>query len=329
MLKTGLVILLVFILGLFLLSLDLATRTGDPIYGVSFSRFHADELNLDWEQTYLAILNELKVKHFRFSAHWPLTEPEEGRYNFKELDLQIEEAKKHDASVILAVGRRLPGWPECHEPEWAKDLAKDEKQEKLLKYIETTVNRYKNHTNVIYWQVENEPFLTFFSQEACGELDPEFLDKEIALVKQLDPSRPILVTDSGEFGAWHEAYRRGDAFGTTMYLYIWNRIIGPFRYPITPAFFRIKSNIMRILFGSKPKMVIELSNEPWLLRPIVDTPLNVQLDRMDINKFNEILDFSSKTGFNRFYLWGVEWWYWMKLQGHDEFWDRSKGLFHE
>src|SRR5690348_16991142 len=84
-------------------------------YGVSFSKFHADELGLNWRQVYLALLDDLKIRNFRFSAHWPLTEPTDGVYNFSELDYQMQQARNRDASVILAVGRRLPGWPECHE----------------------------------------------------------------------------------------------------------------------------------------------------------------------------------------------------------------------
>lgn len=297
------------------------------VYGVSFSRFHTDELGLDWKETYLAILNDLQVRNFRFSAHWPLTEPEEDKFNFEELDFQIEEALESNASVILAVGRRLPGWPECHEPEWAKGLNKENKQEKILKYIEAVVNRYKRYDNVKYWQVENEPYLIFFSKENCGEFDENFLKQEIELVKKLDPTRPILVTDSGEFGTWYKAYQRGDIFGTSMYLYIWWHYgIGPFRYPITPIFFRIKHNLIKLVFGKKPAIVIELSAEPWLLQPIINTPIETQFSRMGIDKFNEMIEFSSKTGFDTFYLWGVEWWYWMRQNGHSEFWDRFKEL---
>ena len=110
--------LLVVIVVVWLLSLDFTKdQARDPLYGVSFSRFHADELGLDWKETYLALLNDMGVKHFRFSAHWPLTEPNRDKYNFSELDFQISEAKNRGASVILAVGRRLPGWPECHVPD--------------------------------------------------------------------------------------------------------------------------------------------------------------------------------------------------------------------
>ncbi|MEX2052646.1 MAG: hypothetical protein WD898_00250, partial [Candidatus Paceibacterota bacterium] len=191
----------------------------------------------------------------------------------------------------------------------------------------TVVNRYKDYDNIKYWQVENEAFLTFFSRSHCGELDEKFLQEEIDLVRKLDPARPVLMTDSGEFGTWFGAHKRGDVFGTSMYLYIWNRKIGPFRYPITPAFFRFKQNIVELFAGKKPKIVIELSTEPWLLQPIIDTPIEVLQDRMGIDKFNEMIDFSSKTGFDTFYLWGAEWWYWMKLQGHPEHWQRAQELF--
>lgn len=336
MAKIFLIVVAIVFLALFFISIDFL-KPSEFKYGVSFSRFHADELELDWKEVYLAVLNDLDVKNFRFSAHWPLTEPEEGKFNFEELDFQMNEAKKAGASVILAVGRRLPGWPECHEPEWLNDQRltinsqleiKQYKQEKILKYIETVVNRYKSYDNIKYWQVENEPYLAFFSRSACGELDEEFFKKEIAFVKKLDPERPVLVTDSGEFGTWYQAYNRGDVFGTSQYLYIWWREpIGPFRYPITPAFFRIKHNLVRLLFGEKPAIVIELSTEPWLRQPIIETSVDVQLERMGFDKFNEMIDFSSKTGFDTFYLWGAEWWYWMKKNGHPEFWDRAKELF--
>ncbi|MDO8495752.1 MAG: beta-galactosidase [bacterium] len=317
-------LLIIIVIGYVLSLRDIPTKI---TYGVSFSKFHSDELQLDWKEVYNALLNDLKVKHFRFSAHWPNTEPTEGEYNFSELDYQIKGAEKRGADFILAVGRRLPGWPECHEPEWAQDLPLKEKQEKILKYIETVVNRYKDSPSIVYWQVENEPFLAFFSRSHCGALDKEFLDKEIELVKKLDPSRSVLITDSGEFGYWWPAYRRGDVFGTSLYLYIWNRKIGPFRYPITPAFFRIKQSITELVWGKKQTMIVELSAEPWLLQPIISAPVPTLLERMGPEKFNEMIEFASKTGFDRQYLWGAEWWYWMKKIGYPEHWERAQELF--
>ena len=307
-------------------------------YGVSFSLFHSNELGLDWQKVYNAILDDLGVRRFRLSAHWQLTEPKNDQYDWYPLDYQIKRAEETNSKVIFAVGRRLPGWPECHEPSWAKDLSDEDKREELLEYMTTVVNRYKNSSAIAYWQIENEPFLTFFAREHCQDfLDKEFLKKEINLVRSLDPSRTILVTDSGELGLWYKAYQLGDSFGTSLYLYVWNHTLGPVRYPVPPAFFKIKRNIVEMLFNNSPDgrnagrtpetLLIELSAEPWLLKPIKDTPLETALSRMDVDKFNNVLEFAQKAGFEKQYLWGAEWWYYMmKEKNHPEFWERAKKI---
>ncbi len=323
-------ILVAILVAIWVLSWDTSPER-ELVYGVSFSRFHSDEMKLDWRKTYLAILDDLKVRHLRLTAHWPLTEPKKGVYNFSELDFQIREAEKRNATVILAVGHRLPGWPECHTPDWVSGLSFEEHKQELRKYIKEVVSRYKNSPALLYWQVENETFLGFFSQPACKQHNEEVLEvlnEEIDLVHQLDPVHPVIITDSGEFGTWYKAYRTGDVFGTSLYLYVWWRnFLGPIRYPITPAFFRIKHSLVRLIYGTKPSMIIELSAEPWLLQSIVDTPVDVQLQRMGIDKFNEMIDFSSKTGFDTFYLWGAEWWYWLSINGRPELWDRARELY--
>jgi len=322
------IVLSFLVLGLLLLLVLSLRPIPDKIfYGVSFGKYHSDELELNWKEVYTAILTDLGVRKFRLSAHWPMIEPERGVYNFSDLDYQIEEAEKRGAEVILAVGRRLPGWPECHIPEWAHDLSWEEKKKRILPLIENTVNRYKDSPAVKYWQVENEPFLSVFAKEHCGELDKEFLREEIALVKKLDPSRPILVTDSGNLGLWKDAWREGDIFGTSVYMYLWNPAIGQVKSVYRPFWYRGKTNLMELLFGEKKSLLIELSLEPWLLEPIVKTPIDIQIERMNIQKFNEVIFFAKETGFDTQYLWGAEWWYWMNINGHEEYWNEAKNLF--
>lgn len=297
-------------------------------YGVTFSKLHSEELGLDWKEVFLATLDDLKIRQYRLSAHWDKTEAQKDKFDFSDLDFQMNEAKKRDAKVILAVGRRLPGWPECHDPIWAYNLSKEEKRAELLQYIEAVVNRYKDYPNLMYWQVENEPFLVLYARHSCGDFfDKDFFDKEIALVRSLDPGTPIFLTDSGELSLWYQAYTRADVFGTSIYLYVWNHTLGQIRYPIVPAFFRIKHNIMKLFFSNKPAIISELSAEPWLLKPIIETPINEQLEQMDTDKFRNMINFASKTGFDTQYLWGVEWWYYMRENGHSEFWDIAREIY--
>lgn len=296
-------------------------------YGASFSTLHADELHLDWKEVYEAMLGDLGVKRLRLSAHWPMIEPRDGVFHFDEMDYQMSEAAVHGTKVILAVGRRLPGWPECHNPDWSKELLQPEREKKILEYIAAVVNRYKRSPALLYWQVENEAFLAKFAPEYCGGFNQTFLEKEIALVRSLDPDHKILLTDSGEVGRWYRPWKLADIFATSMYLYVWYEPFGPVRYPIGPWYFRAKLNLIELLFGKKTAILSELGAEPWLAQPIVDASIDKQLDRMNIDKFNEVIDFARQSSFSEQYLWGVEWWYYMKEQGHPEFWDRAKGLY--
>lgn len=296
------------------------------IYGVSFSKLHAEELGLDWKETYRAVLDDMHVRHLRLSAHWTMIEPTEGNYHFDELDFQMQEAAKRGADVILAVGLRTPGWPECHTPPWALNISKAEREERQLAYMTAVINRYKDSDTLRYWQVENEVFLHFATQY-CDDVDEVFLQKEIDLVHTLDPKHPVLMTDSGELGKWYEAYRKGDVFATSVYLYIWHHTWGPIRYPIRPGFFTFKENMVEWLFGTKPMILSELGAEPWLTKPIKDASIDDQLSRMNIDMFNEVISFGTHTGFSEQYLWGVEWWYYMKGHGHPEFWNRAKELY--
>ena len=321
--------ILLIIFGVLILLIQPAQTPGAKIWGVDFSSLYSKELGLDSRNVLIAVINDLKVKNFRLNAHWSEIEKTEGVYDFSELDFQINEIEKSGGKIILAIGKRLPRWPECHEPEWINDYEIEMKNNALLKYIEAVVSRYKNNPAIWAWQIENEPFLWGFGE--CPKVDDEFLGQEIVLVKKLDSSRPIILTDSGEFGLWFKAYKRADIFGTTMYRVVWTRIMpgdGYLKYPLEPEFFKIKTRIMEMFFGKKPIIGIELQAEPWLKKRPPEIPLEEQLKVFDLNQFKENIEYAKSVGFEKNYLWGIEWMYWMKeKQNHPEFWDEAKKLF--
>ena len=297
-------------------------------YGMSFNTLYARELGLDWQETYDALLDDLQVRHLRLSAHWPMTEPQPWVYNFTELDYQIDRAEEVGAEVILAIGRRLPRWPECHIPAWARELSWSEKQDHLREYMEAVVTRYQDRSHIRYWQVENEPFLEVFAFEHCGPLDEDFLHEQIELVSALDETRPVLVTDSGNLGTWFGAYAAGDVFGTSVYIHFWNPELGQFRTILPPWFYRVKDNVMRLRYGPQETMLIELAAEPWLLEPIVDVPLATQFTRMNLTKIQDSVAYAKRTRYRKQYLWGGEWWYWLKVEhGYNEIWEWARTLF--
>lgn len=296
------------------------------IWGADFSQKHSYYLGLDWKENYLALLDDLGVKHLKIAAHWDFIEPEPNEYYFDDLDWQINMAEERGAKILLVMGMKTPRWPECHLPYWAHDLPKEKQQESILKMLEAIVLRYKDSQTIEMWQIENEPFFPFGE---CPWTDAEFLDKEIALVKSLDPSkRPVIISDSGEGSFWFSVAKRADLVGTTMYKIIWiHQLEAYFTYPFPPVFYSRKAKIIETLFG-KEVICVELQAEPWAPKLLYDSPLEEQGKTMNLEQFRKNIDFAKRSGLHTFYLWGSEWWYWMK-EKHDrpEIWEEAKKLF--
>lgn len=340
-------LLVVILILVFLLSRGHVYEKNELEYGITFSKKQAQSLNLDWRQVYLATLEDLAIKKLRLPAYWSEVEPSFNEYYWDDLDWQVDQASQRGVEIILAVGGRLPRWPECHFPDWveslgytekpanisdrafinwSEELTKQKRHDEILNYTARVINRYKDKQNIIAWQVENEPFLAHFGD--CPKLDKDFLDQEIALVRRLD-SRPIVVTDSGELSIWVLAARRADIFGTTMYRDTYSKQLNRYiHYPITPGFFRLKKNITGFFAKPDKWIVIELQAEPWGPEPYQNLSKEERDRTMNLEKFKEIIEFSSKTGFKEFYFWGVEYWYWEKsVNNNNEMWEEAKKLF--
>ncbi|MDP3758400.1 MAG: beta-galactosidase, partial [Candidatus Daviesbacteria bacterium] len=73
-------------------------------FGVTFTPKYAQYLELDWQETYIQMLDNLHVRSLRLSSFWDILEPERGEYDFAETDYLLAEAGKRDAKVILVVG---------------------------------------------------------------------------------------------------------------------------------------------------------------------------------------------------------------------------------
>ncbi len=297
-----------------------------PIYGLNFSQKYARDLGLDWQETYLAILDELRPQRIRISAHWDLVEKAPGEYDFSDLDWQIEEAKKRNIQVILAVGRRTPRWPECHPPLWEKYLPEDRKQADILKLLEVEIKHFQKFSNIIYWQVENEPLLDVFGD--CPPGDFSFLKKEIALVKKMD-FRPVVLTDSGELSLWWKLSSQADILGTSMYRTVWNPYWGFSSYPFPPGYYYWKARINQKMFPSlKSVIVTELQGEAWGEgRSLLEMPLSKQLKSMNAQKLKHNIDYARRSGLPEIYVWGAEWWYWLKSKEEESLWRAAQEVF--
>ena len=300
-------------------------------WGVDFSQMHAEVLGLNWKETYTAILDDLKVKNIKLHTQWDWVEGIKDDYFFDDIDWQIKEAEKRNVKIIYVLGIKTGRWPECHIPKWAENMPEVQQQEQVLEYVKKVINRYKNSKAIINWQLENEPFFKFGKCPDWYYEDKDFLEKEIALVKLLDPSRKIIISDSGEQSTWFGAAKAGDIVGITMYRRVWAHITDGIGFRVysflSPITYKRKAEIIKKMFG-KDVICIELQAEPWASKPYIGIPLKEQEESMNLEIFRENVEFAKLTGLHTFYFWGVEWWYWLKVENsRPEIWNEARQIF--
>lgn len=286
-----------------------------PDFGVSFSVKQCRNFNISSTACLKWLLTIGGFRRFRLMSYWDELEPETGKFMFTELDKQIKLITKHGGVISLCLGARQPRWPENHWPTWAWELPKDQRTAALLNFIEVVVRRYKNQGALVSYQLENEALLKAFGKRP--EVDKQRLKEEYALVKRLDPTRPIIMTTST---SWGIPTRKPipDIVGFSYYRTVYNahkqRYTKAFH---TPLLHRMRAILIRLLWW-RPSFIHELQLEPWGPKNIWEMPWSEQMKSMSLQNIHRNIRLARKTGLQPIDLWGGEWWYWCYKNGHHE-----------
>lgn len=296
------------------------------IWGATFSTKYAQELGLDEKKLFVKLLDDLEITTIRLPIYWDELEPIKGRFNWTKWDWFIQTAQARGIEIMPVLGRRVPRWPECHEPLWLLGKTEQHKKQEILKLLAVEINHLKKFDNIKKWQIDNEPFADFFGQ--CPPSSAEFVKQEINLARKLD-SRPVVITESGELSTWTQGAKIADIIGTSMYRVTWNKWWGYFMWPLPPAYYYYKADLLMDKFKHVKQVInTELQVEPWAAqRYIKDAPLAEQFHGMSLEQVAANIEYAEKTGLQEIYLWGVEWWYWLGVE-HDDwrFWQLGKKL---
>lgn len=298
----------------------------DTRIGITYSLPHANWLfdGYSAAKSGLQQIADLGVKHYRLEAYWNWLQ-DDGSNSLKtdynlEWQLAITKAASAD-TVIMCVGRKVPHWPEFHVPDWAKNLSEDQQKQALINYIIKFVSFYANDRRITHWQLENEVFFTFGTGKQYSDQE-NFLRLEADTIRENDAlKRPIIITESGDKGNWTHVAAFGDILGVSSYgiSYEGGRYVT--HNNGMPADWLNRANSI-----GKPVWLTELQAEPWGPRDNKSLSYDEALKSMDPNRLKEHLDFVTNAGFKDIYLWGAEWWIWMRDQWHPEMWETFKLL---
>lgn len=295
------------------------------VIGVSYSQHQAEQYGMDWRPGYLALLDDLKFKHFRLAAYWDRIEPAPDRYDFSETDWMLDEAAKRGAKVKLVIGQKLIRVPECYYPGWINRDDPNIVEERVNKILKVVAERYKNHPALESWQLENEFLLHNFGDCPRGNFTQAKLTRELKTLQSVDTSHPIILTQSDQYG-FPVLGPIADFYGFSMYRTTWNSSTGYFRYPQRGAYNWWKASIIEA-FKPTTVTIHELQTEAWGPRGNQYLTYDEASRSMGPEKLLDNIAYARETNIKQFDLWGAEWWYWLKeRQNHPEIWETVRSV---
>ncbi len=173
------------------------------LLGVSYRPLQARALGLVPEAV-LRRAVELPFEIVRLGAYWSRLEPRPGAFEPQELDRAMDQVEAAGKQVVLAVGAvKTFGYPEFFVPAHRLSAAipegtlvtarsHPELAAAAQAFVGRVVDRYRQRSCIYAWQVENEA-LDPLGVEHSWRLAREFVAAEVAVVRTLDPHRPILM----------------------------------------------------------------------------------------------------------------------------------------
>ncbi len=187
----------------------------------------------------------------------------------------------------------------------------------LLGYIKTVVERYKASSCIVSYQLENEALLKSFGRRP--EVDRRRLRQEFTVVKQTDPSRPIIMSTSNSWGLPLRR-PRPDIIGFSYYHTVWNRRLNRYTTAGQSAYaHRFRAWLIRTLLR-RPSFIHELQCEPWAPKAIWEVSSEEQHKSMSPEHIASSFTRARHTGLTPIDIWGAEWWYWRALHDDDSIW---------
>jgi Beta-galactosidase len=320
-------------------------RSPDLQIGTTFIKINAEHLGLDWRSAYKEIVNDIGIKQIRIPIFWDQLEREPGKFDWADLDWQLQEAAKANAQVMLVVGHRVPRYPECYAPDWTKGLDEAAFKRSLFTMTETVVKHYRDHPALSAWQVENEPLAKILGKiwgdGSCREI-AHWVREEVQSVRRLADGRldgrriPTVVTYAN--APWFVSQLRqtltfeSDVVAMTLFnkLYFRSPVFTGYieMFKLGPiATLRLAYQRSVIVQNRQALWIAEMQAEPWGPEGPYkfDKPEDAAVT-MNPDRLRQTWDYAVNGGASRIYLWGVEWWLSERDHGRSAMLDAVKGL---
>ncbi len=335
---------------------------GNPDFGVNFSCNHAEYLLLEdpllreagyvsderpgraeWcAETLGTILRGVGAKHVRIAVEWSQVELSPGVYDFRLIDALLAEADRSGAKVLLGVGVKAQRHPEFYIPDWViskTELTRNHEidrdpylREQALAMVAAVVRHVADSPAIEAWSADNEPYVPSLRAQDW-QLSRDFVRLEFAAIRANDPQARIISINHAQHFVfdrrWKNALADGEALAASFYPFRNYEILGrnyvvPIAElgPIAPNY---AAQARAAHAAGKPFWLTEMQAEPWvdedlrLVGPANPSP------NLTVANFHKNIEYARRSGADRVYLWGSEWWLFERQHyGDSTWWDLAR-----
>jgi Beta-galactosidase len=282
----------------------------------------------------------------RLGAYWSRIERRPGDFDPSELDWQVDASERAGKQIILCVGPlKTFSYPEFFVP--AHHLATPLREGTLveaaahgpllaaaLAFVTRIVERYRDRTAIVAWQVEHEA-VDPLGMEHSWRLAEGFVTAEVQAVRTADPSRPIMMngflptSSLVRLQQWWRTRDQGDSLAVAQEL---ADVVGIDYYPRhalvsmggTTLYLEGEARWWnqrrrRDLFSwarthGRRLMVSEGQAEPWETKTIPPNPAGLSMysctPELVIQNYNRCMAWAREADFplEAYIFWGAEYW---------------------
>jgi len=308
------------------------------ILGTTFSQLQCHYIELDWQATFRSICG-LGFDEVRLCAYWHEIEHTENEFDFSKIDWLLDECDRHGIKATVAVGMKVPRWPEFHFPNWLRDRYDTQTQTQALdqnaaiaahalNFVHRVVDHCRTAPSLVCWQVENEPF-THLEIARGRYLSFEFVQTEIELVRswaavhqQVTTTGSIVLPaaqDPKEETALKKSLELVDAFGVNVYTKVPLRNTFFYLEPLPPFWETLERWQTEATQKGKEIWIAEAQAEPWEPNQLV--ALNKpNYPSSSPRRATNLVTTLVELGYDRVFLWGCEYWYWHLKHDRNHWW---------
>ena len=317
----------------------------EPLWGANFSCKRAEYLGQNCDVALASVLDDLGVRRLCLSVYWSDVEQTPGQYDFSAIDRQLAALSARDAKAFVTIGMKAQRYPEYWLPTWLRLEAKIPPnafpednpliQQYLFPFLTAAAAHLAAQPAVEALQVDNEPFVPSRGQANGWRIRQDFLLREIAAIRAGAPPLPLAISHASWLRSddtWRWIVDQVDVLAQAVYtkrqrgpwpwLYIFPYRFGPF----TP---NLPGQAAEARRRSKQLWIGELQAEPFEERTIDPRRRATNgLGSFSPRWLADNVRLARRSQATRAYLWGVEWWLYLKEQRDEPaLWEAGRTLF--